>query len=108
MKNFIQDGDTLTVAAPSGGATSGRPVIIGSLIGIATITTTIGLPVAVKTTGVYELPKVSAQAWATVGLPIYWDSGAGNATTTVGSNVLIGYNTETAANPSAVGRVRIG
>lgn len=107
MKNFIEDGDTLTVPAPTGGAVSGLPVIIGSLISIAGNTAAAGVPVAVKTRGVYELPKVSAQAWATLGLPIYWDATAGNATTTSTSNTLLGYNTEVAANPSGVGRVRL-
>jgi predicted RecA/RadA family phage recombinase len=107
MKNFIEAGDTLTVPAPSGGVVSGGVVIIGSLIGIAGSTAAVGVNVAVKTRGVFELPKVSAQAW-TVGAPIYWDAGAGNATTTATDNTAIGYATEAAANPSAVGRVRIG
>jgi predicted RecA/RadA family phage recombinase len=107
MKNFIQEGDTLTVAAPSGGVVSGALVIIGSLIGVAVMTAAVGVKVAVKTKGVFEFAKVSAQAW-TVGAPIYWDSTAGNATTTSSGNTLIGYATEVAANPSAVGRVRIG
>jgi predicted RecA/RadA family phage recombinase len=107
MRNFIQPGDTLTVPAPTGGVLSGGMVIIGSLIGIATATAAVGVPVAVKTTGVFELPKVSAQAW-TIGVPIYWDGTAGNATTTSTSNTLIGYASEVAANPSSVGRVRIG
>jgi predicted RecA/RadA family phage recombinase len=107
MKNFIEAGDTLTVPAPSGGVVSGGVVIIGSLIGIAGSTADASVNVAVKTRGVFELPKVSAQAW-TVGAPIYWDAGAGNATTTATDNTAIGYATEAAANPSAVGRVRIG
>jgi predicted RecA/RadA family phage recombinase len=105
MKNFIQPGDTLTVPAPSGGVVSGALVIIGSLIGVAGSTAAAGVDVAVKTTGVFELPKVSAQAW-TVGAPIYWEDGA--ATTTATDNTLIGYATEAAVNPSAIGRVRIG
>lgn len=107
MKNFIEVGDTLTVPAPSGGVVSGGVVIIGSLIGVAGSTAAAGVNVAVKTRGVFELPKVSAQAW-TVGVAIYWDAGAGNATTTGTDNTAIGYATEAAANPSAVGRVRIG
>ncbi|GGC90393.1 DUF2190 family protein [Chelatococcus reniformis] len=106
MKNFIQPGDTLTVPAPSGGVDSGDVVIIGALIGVAGSTAAVGVPVAVKTKGVFELPKVSAQAW-TIGAPIYW-AAAGNATTVSTDNTLIGYATEAAANPSAVGRVRIG
>jgi predicted RecA/RadA family phage recombinase len=35
MKNFIQDDDCITVAAPSGGVTSGGGVIVGSLFGVA-------------------------------------------------------------------------
>jgi predicted RecA/RadA family phage recombinase len=106
MKNYIQPGDTLTVPAPTGGILSGGVFISGSLIGIATTTAAVGVPVAVKICGVFELPKVSAQAW-TVGQPIYWDSAAGNATTVNTSTTLLGYATEAAANPSAVGRVRL-
>lgn len=105
MKNFIQLADTLSVPAPSGGVVSGGMVIIGLMVGVATATAGVGVPVAVKTTGVFELPKVSAQAW-TIGTAIYWDSGAGNATTVSTSNTLLGYASEVAANPSAVGRVR--
>jgi predicted RecA/RadA family phage recombinase len=108
VKNFIEMGDTLTVPAPSGGVLSGGVVIIGSLIGVAGSTAAATVNVAVKTKGVFEFPKVSAQAWATVGLPIYWDAAVPNATTTSSGNTLIGYNTEVAANPSSVGRVRIG
>jgi len=38
---------------------------------------------------------------------IYWDDAAKNATTTVGTNKLIGVATAAAANPSATGRVRL-
>jgi len=106
MKNFIQEGGTLTVAAPAGGVVSGALVIIGLMVGVATTTQPQGAPVAVKTTGVFEFPKVSAQAW-TVGQAVYWDATAGNLTTTAGSNTLVGYASEPAANPSAVGRVRL-
>ncbi|WP_407529429.1 DUF2190 family protein [Methylobacterium oryzisoli] len=106
MRNFIQPGDTLTVPAPSGGVVSGGVVVLGSIIGVATTTAAVGLPVALKTTGVFEFPKVSAQAWA-IGDKIYWDGAAGNATTSTTSTTLLGVATEVAANPSAVGRVRL-
>ena len=106
MKNYIQPGDTLTVPAPSGGILTGGVFVSGLLVGIATVTAAVGLPVAVKTTGVFELPKVSAQAW-TVGQAIYWDAGAGLATTVSSATTLMGYATEAAANPSSVGRVRL-
>ena len=106
MKNFIQEGSTLTIAAPSGGVVSGGVVIVGFMIGIATAAAAVGVPVAVKVNGVFELPKVSAQAW-TVGAAIYWDAGAGNATTTSSGNTLMGYASEPASNPSSVGRVKL-
>ena len=106
MKNYIQPGDTITVPAPAGGVLSGGLVIVGLLIGVATLTAAAGIPVAVKTTGVFEFPKVSAQAW-TVGASLYWDATAGNVTTTAGGNTLIGYASEASANPSTVGRVRL-
>jgi predicted RecA/RadA family phage recombinase len=106
MKNFIELGDQLTVPAPGGGVVSGQLVIIGSLIGVAGSNAAAGVNFACKTRGVFELPKVSAQAW-TIGAPIYWDSGAANATTVSTANTAIGYATEAAANPSSVGRVRI-
>jgi predicted RecA/RadA family phage recombinase len=103
MKNYIEEGTTLTVAAPAA-VNSGDIVVVGKLIGVATNTAAIGIPVAVKVTGVFELPKVSAEAW-TVGVPINWLTGPKQATT--GAGTLIGYAAEPAANPSSVGRVRL-
>lgn len=108
MKNFVQPGDMIDIVAPAGGTISGRPVIIGSLIGVAAATVAAGIEVAIKTTGVFEFDKVSAQAWATQGLKIYWDSAANNCTTTAGGNTLIGVSAVVAANPSAKGQVRLG
>jgi predicted RecA/RadA family phage recombinase len=91
------------VAAPAA-VNSGDIVIVGKLVGVATNTAAIGIPVAVKLTGVFELPKVSAEAW-TVGAPINWLVGPKQAST--GAGALIGYASEPAANPSSVGRVRL-
>lgn len=106
MRNYIQPADILTVPAPSGGILSGGVFISGLLVGIAQATAAVGIAVAVKTTGVFELPKVSAQAWS-IGQAIYWDSTGGNATTVSSANTLMGYASEAAANPSSVGRVRL-
>lgn len=38
MKTFIQNGDVITVTAPTGGVASGDGVIVGSLFGIAAFT----------------------------------------------------------------------
>lgn len=107
MKNFIQRGIDVDIVVPSGGIVSGRPVVIGSLIGVAAVTADEGDVAVISTEGVFELPKVSAQAW-TLGAKIYWDGTNNLATTTTTSNTLIGIAVAAAANPSDTGRVKLG
>lgn len=106
MKNFIQPGVNVTVPAPVGGAVSGTPYLIGSLFGIASATVDAGADLSLVTEGVFQVTKVSAQAW-TLGQRVYWDDTAKNFTTTVGSNTLVGVAVAAAANPSATGIVRL-
>lgn len=107
MKNFIQPGKVVTVAAPRN-VLSGELVIVGLLAGIAATDALSGAPVEIVTEGVFTLAKTSAQAWATVGLAIYGVPGTGLTTTAVtAGNVLIGTNLATALNPSGTGLVRL-
>jgi predicted RecA/RadA family phage recombinase len=105
-KNYIQPGDVVTVAAPTGGVASGAGVLVGSLFGIAATTAAQGAPVEIVTTGVFTLPKLSAQAW-TVGARIYWDDTNKHCTTTASTHKLIGVALAVADNPSAIGVVRL-
>ena len=105
MKNFIETGDIVPVTAPAA-VTSGGGVLVGSLFGIAVTDAANGAPVEIKTLGVFELPKTSAQAWSQ-GAPIYWDNTAKVATTASSGNTLIGKALEIAANPSGTGIVRL-
>lgn len=88
MKNFVQNGDIITVTAPAT-VTSGRGVLIGSLFGIALGDATSGNPVTIYIEGVVDMLKVDSQAWA-VGDPIFWDAGAGAATNVASTNKRIG------------------
>ena len=108
MKNFIESGATIDVVATSN-VVSGQLVILNGLVGVAVTTALAGSTVALKRGGVYEQPKVSAQAW-TVGVQIYLDASTGLLTTAAinaasAPNALIGRAAEPAANPSGVGRV---
>lgn len=105
-KNFIQPGDTITVTAPAD-VVSGAGVLVGNIFGIAQFSAKSGEPVEIATTRVWEVEKVSAQAWASVGLEIYWDASAGKFTTTASTNKLVGVNLAVAANPSPTGVVRL-
>lgn len=103
--NYIQMGHNVTLTATAAVA-SGAGVLAGSMFGIAQTAAATGEEYEIATVGVYEMAKVSAQAW-TVGALIYWDNTNSQATTASSSNTLIGVATEAAANPSSVGRVRL-
>jgi len=106
MKNFVQHGDMITVIAAAA-ITSGQLVRVNSLIGVAATDAAIGEEVEIKTTGVFDLPKTSAQAW-TAGNPIYAIAASGLLTNVPGTgNYLVGVAMADAANPSATGRVRL-
>lgn len=113
MKNFLSPGHAVTVPAPAA-VKSGDGVLVGSLFGVANADADNGDNVVLSTSGVFILPKKSAQAW-TVGAPIYWDDENGEATTaaddggtpTATAFVQIGHAVATASNPSATGTVRL-
>lgn len=105
-KNFIQDGRTLTTTA-SGATAPGFPVILGGLAGVAlNRTLAAGETLDVALEGVFELPKVSANAF-TLGASAYFDAGAGLVTTTASGNTQIGHAVAAAGAGSATVRVRL-
>jgi predicted RecA/RadA family phage recombinase len=105
MSSFIQPGAVLTLAAPYA-VTPGAGAKVGAIFGVSTGTYALGETGEFNTEGVHALAKVSAQAW-TVGALIYWDNTAKLVTTVSTSNMLIGFATEAAANPSPTGRVKL-
>jgi len=105
MKNFIQDGDTVSVAAPYDVA-SGGGALVGSLFGVAVDAATSGNAVQLKTSGVFTLPKATGQAW-TVGAKLYWNDTNKNCTTTASGNTLIGVALAVAASGDEAGTVRL-
>jgi len=105
-KNFIQPGQVVSLPAPANVA-SGALVKVGVLCGVAQHSALSGEPVEVGLDGVWELAKVSAQAWD-AGAAIYMVPASGLATTaTTAGNLLIGAAVAAAANPSATGFVRL-
>jgi predicted RecA/RadA family phage recombinase len=104
VKNFIQDGNVIEVTAPRA-LSSGDGVLVGGLFGIATGNANPGDRVNIKMRGLFNVKKNNAEAWATVGLPIYWDDTNHVFTIASTGNTLVAHNTDTAANPSATGNV---
>ncbi|SIS98423.1 DUF2190 family protein [Paracoccus saliphilus] len=102
MKNYIQPGENLTLAMPAAVA-SGGAVLIGAIFGVAQGKAEAGDSVVLVRRGVFELPKLSAEAWS-AGDPVYWDDTA-KQLTTVEADALVGAAVEDAANPSETGIV---
>jgi predicted RecA/RadA family phage recombinase len=107
VKNFIQPGDSITVAAPSGGVTSGDLVVVNSLIGVAAATAAAGEDVVLDTEGVFELPKASADA-IDVGDLLYSDDGELTKTPGTGSLPLAGAATKAAGAGVLVVNCKLG
>jgi predicted RecA/RadA family phage recombinase len=90
MKNFVQPGDIVTVAAPAN-VVAGQLFRVGLLAGVAVTDALNTAPVNMAIDGVFDVTKAGSQAW-TVGQAIY---GVGTTTlvattaTTTG-NILLG------------------
>ena len=108
MRNYIQPGNVLTAVTPNGGVSSGDPVLIGNLFGIASTTQAAGEDVELAVTGVFDLPKAAPLA-VTAGAVAYYDATAGNVTTDddTGANKRIGVFVAAAADVATIGRVRL-
>lgn len=107
MKNYVQDGDKITVAAPAA-KSSGDGVLVGSMFGVAQSDAANGADVVLQTTGVVTLTKVGSQAW-TVGAAIYWDDTNSRCTTAATGNTKIGVATAAVGSTAAetTGTVRL-
>jgi predicted RecA/RadA family phage recombinase len=103
MKNYVNAGANLAVLAAAA-IVGGQGVLVGSIFGVAQGDAAIGEEIVIVREGVFDLPKLEAQAW-TAGVKLYWDAAEARCTTVATANTLIGAAVLAAANPSAVGRV---
>ncbi|SRR5581483_4226116 len=106
MKNYIQEGRMITVAAPTGGVTSGDGVVVGALFGVATKTAAAGETVTIATTGVFDLPKL-ASAVIAAGDAVAWDNTAKQVNLPGSGRFPIGTAIEAAGNGATIVRVRL-
>ncbi|WP_240542452.1 DUF2190 family protein [Paracoccus marcusii] len=103
--NYIQPGRTITIPAPATVA-SGGVVIAGEIRGIAQGDAIAASPVDVTTEGVWELPKVAANAFA-LGAAVYWNAATGLATSTASGNTKLGVAVADAAASAGTVHVRL-
>jgi predicted RecA/RadA family phage recombinase len=103
MKNYIQTGKNITVAAPAL-VKSGAGVLVGKMFGVASGDAAITADVTIVREGVFLMAKKTAQSW-TAGAAVYWDDTAKVVTTTVGTNQMIGCAVLAGASDDATGTV---
>lgn len=106
MKNYIQDGDTLTLPAPYA-LTAGQAALIGSLFGVAHADAALGADCEFALEGVFEVTCLSSDT-AAVGAKLYWDSTNKRLTTTASGNTLVGVAVAAKAAGATTARVRLG
>lgn len=107
MKNFIQDGKTLTLT-PAAAVSSGVGYLFGTaLFGVATNDVVISTPGEFVTEGVVEIAKTSALA-ISVGDRLFWDATNKCVNKTSTAQQCVGIAVEAAANPSATVKMKLG
>jgi len=107
MRNYIQPGNTITLAAPYD-VTSGGGLLVGAIFGVAGGDALTGEEVEASLVGVFDLTKAASQAWV-VGDKVCWDDTNKVATKTATGNTLIGTAVEavTGGAGDTIGRVRL-
>ena len=105
--NFVQQGETLTLA-PTAAVANGVGFLFGvSLFGVALADVASGVPGPFRTEGVMTLPKTSALAIA-VGDRVFWDPAAKVVNKTTAAQQCIGVAVSAAINPSPTVQVKLG
>lgn len=103
MKNFIQDGDFVSQAAPYT-VVAGAGVLVGGVFGVAVDDAASGASVVLAREGVFDLLCVTANTF-NAGDPVYWDNSAKSTTSTVADNTLVGYALAAKTNAQTTVRV---
>jgi predicted RecA/RadA family phage recombinase len=108
MKNFVQAGEMLTAAAPSGGVSSGDPVLIGAIFGVAATDAAEGANVEIATLGVFVMPKATGETWS-FGDELYYDSVAKKLTKTASTSdsTLVAVAVAVAGSSDVTGSAKI-
>lgn len=104
MKNFVQKGEVVTLAAPYD-RTSGQGALVGQVFGVAAFDVLSGVNGEFQVEGVFDIAKASGSV--SQGDKIYWDNSAKVVTTTQSGNCLVGMAVQAQASGDATARVRL-
>lgn len=105
MKNYIQDGEVISLVAPYA-VSSGNGALVGSVFGVATETLASGATGNFGVSGVFDLTKKAGDV-PTQGVLLYWDNTNKYVTVTSTTNTLIGYAVDAALSGDATVRTNL-
>lgn len=107
MKNFVQEGRTVTATAAAD-ISGGAGMLTGSLFGVACHDALNGADVEIQVDGVFDMDKdTSAGSAVTAFGKVYWNDTAKKVTGDATGNTLIGVGMAAAADGDATARVRL-
>jgi predicted RecA/RadA family phage recombinase len=96
VNNQVNRGKAIEITATAA-ISSGQPVLVGSLVGIASSKYAVGDTAVIWLYGAFLVNK-AAEAW-TPGAKVYWDNTNNVFTVTAGANTFAGY----ASNAQLIG-----
>lgn len=109
-KNFVKSGNVINFTVPTGGVSSGEPLLIGDLFGIAQTDGVEGDSVACAMSGVFEVNKATGveDNWAAnLFTAVYWDDTNKVFTRVSAGNTKVGAVHSPAASADTKGQVRL-
>ena len=107
MKNYVQPGEALTVTAPYAVSAGGGVQVGAALFGVAVDAASSGASLVIRTEGVFDLAKSTAQAYA-AGARVFWDNSGKTLTSNGTSNIEAGVVISAAATTDPTARIKIG
>ena len=107
MKNFVENGKNLEYTAGAN-ITSGQPVLIGVLLGIAATDIANGATGIMAVEGVYTITSLTGTAWAQ-GAQLYWDDTNKRVTNVSSGNTACGkcWNTKASADATCLVKINV-
>ena len=105
MRNFVQPGDVITVAAPYA-LSPGDGCLVGSMFGVSCGAAALNAPAELDMEGVFELTALNTDT-ASIGALAYWDNGNRRITTTASGNTKVGVFVLAKTNGQTVATVRL-
>lgn len=105
MKNYVQEGDYLTITAAST-ISSGDGVMVGDLFGVAVTDIANGSTGVLATKGIYDIEKATdVGSGGTIWNPAYWDATQGKVTAIATGNTQIGLFAETVLDAATAAQI---